>query len=170
MLMKLLRTIDLDRLPQEKLATLTLRQTARAIVFDHGNNVALLQVMKRGAYYKLPGGGVEAGEDLSTTLKRECLEEIGCDVEVGQEIGMTVEYRGKYNIKQESHCYLARLVGTKGTPAFTEEERADGFRSLWVPLSEAIRLVSEANTEDYEGQFIIPRELIFLREAEKILS
>ena len=37
-------------------------------------------------------------------------------------------------------------------------------------LSEAIRLVEEANTEDYEGKFIIPRELVFLREAEKLLS
>ena len=167
--MKLLRTIDLDLLPPEKLKTLTLRQAARAVVFDDADNVALLHVTKNG-YYKLPGGGVEEGEDLMTALKRECVEEIGCEIEVGREIGMTVEYRGKFNIKQESYCYLARLAGPKGIPSFTEDEIADGFEALWVPLKEAIRLVEVSNTEDYQGRFIIPRELLFLREAEKMIE
>lgn len=162
--MRLLRTIDLDALPPEKLKTLTLRQAARAVVFDSDHHVALLHV-QNGGYYKLPGGGVESGEDLPSALKRECLEEIGCQVEVGQEVGMTLEYRDKYNIKQESYCYLARVIGSKGVPQFTEEEIADGFTSLWVPLKDAIQLVADANTENYEGKFIIPRELVFLREA-----
>lgn len=166
--MQLLKTIDLDSLPPEALKTLRLRQAARAIVLDDEKNIALLHVQK-GGYYKLPGGGVESGEDFISALKRECMEEIGCEIEVDKEIGMTLEYRGKHNIKQESYCYLAQLIGSKGTPSFTEDELADGFASLWVPMKEAIKLVSEANTEDYQGQFIIPRELVFLREAEKLL-
>ena len=167
--MRLLRTIDLDSLSPESLKTLTLRRAARAIVLDGVKNVALLHVQK-GGYYKLPGGGVEPGEDFISALKRECGEEIGCEIEVDQEIGMTIEYRGKHNnIKQESYCYLAHLIGAKGVVSLTEDEVANGFASLWVPMNEAIRLVSEANTEDYQGQFIIPRELVFLREAEKLL-
>lgn len=165
--MKLLRTIDLDILPPEKLRTLTLRQAARAVVLDNENNIALLHV-KKGRYYKLPGGGVEQGEDLSSALKRECLEEIGCNVAVGREVGMTIEYRGKYNVKQESYYYLARVIGPKILPQFTEKEVADGFASLWVTLEEAIRLVAGANTEDYQGKFIIPRELVFLRETQRL--
>jgi len=167
--MKLLRTIDPDLLPVEKRDTLTLRQAARAVVFDDDKNVALLHVQK-GGYYKLPGGGMESGEDLITAVKRECLEEIGCAIDVDQEIGMTVEYRKKFNVKQESYCYLAHVVGSKGMPEFTEGERADGFVSLWIPLEEAIRLVSESNTEDYQGQFIIPRDLVILREAKNIME
>ena len=165
--MKLLRTIDLDALPEEAKKTLALRQAARAVVFDDENRVALLHVQK-GGYYKIPGGGVEVGEDLKQALQRECLEEIGCIVEVGEEIGMIVEYRGKYNIKQESYCYLAHTIGEKGSPKFTEKEIADGFSVSWMPLPEAIRLVSESNTEDYQGKFIIPRELVFLQKAEKM--
>jgi 8-oxo-dGTP pyrophosphatase MutT (NUDIX family) len=167
-MMNLLRTIDLDSLPPDKLKTLTLRQAARAVVLDEEKNVALLHVSK-GGYYKLPGGGVEPGENIATALKRECLEEIGCHVEIDQELGMTIEYRGKYNIKQESFCFLAHLVGPKGLPNLTEEEIADGFSSWWGPLDQAITLMEEANTEDYQGKFIIPRELVFLHEAKKLL-
>ncbi len=167
--MNLLRTIDFDVLPPEKQETLGLRQAARAVVFDDQKNVALLYVSKKG-YYKIPGGGLEPGEDVMTALIRECLEECGCTVAIDGEVGMTIEYRTKYNVKQESFCYLAHVVGPKGTPQFTEEELADGFQILWVPLNEAIQLAQDANTEAYEGTFIVPRELVLLREAERILA
>ena len=54
--MKLLRTIDLNALPLEKLETLTLRQAARAVVLDEEKNVAC-SLFQKGGYYKLPGGG-----------------------------------------------------------------------------------------------------------------
>lgn len=167
--MKLLRTIDFDLLSPEQRETLVFRQAARAVVRDQENNVALLQVRRKG-YYKLPGGGVEPGEDMQTALKRECLEEIGCAVEVDAEIGSTLEYRAKNNVKQESFAYLAHVVGTKGEPSLTPEEAADGFMTIWVPITTAIQLVHETNTEDYQGQFIIPRELVILEEAVQLLS
>ncbi len=42
-----------------------------------------------GVRYALPGGGQDAGESLSDALKRECLEEIGCSVEVGKLVSVT---------------------------------------------------------------------------------
>lgn len=36
-----------------------------------------------GDFYLFPGDGQEKGEDLHNTLRGECLEEIGCDVLVG---------------------------------------------------------------------------------------
>jgi hypothetical protein len=41
---------------------------------------------------------------------------------------------------------------------------------VWVPLNEAIRLVEVSNTEDYQGGFIVPRELVLLREARRIIG
>ncbi|MBP6944804.1 NUDIX domain-containing protein [Patescibacteria group bacterium] len=145
--MKLLRTIGPGSLSAEAIANLKLRQAARAVVFDDDKNVALLHVQKDG-YYKLPGGGIEKGEDILTALKRECLEEIGCDIEVDQELGKVIEYREQYQMKQESYCFIAHTIGAKGLPNFSEKELRDNFKAIWVPLQEAIRLASESNTEE----------------------
>lgn len=165
--MKLLKTIQLSDLPESERQIYRFRRAARAIVFDSDNKIALLHNAKHN-YHKLPGGGVEAGEDVMAALKRECLEEIGCAVEVLGEIGSIVEYRDEYKLRQESYCYLARLRGDKCRSNFTRDEEADGFSSLWLPLPEAIRLIENERPNDYSGKYIVQRDLAFLREFEKI--
>ena len=59
-------------------------------------------------------------------------DEIGCDIEVLQELGLIKEWRKIYQIHQISYCYLARLVGEKGTPDFTESEITEGFEVCWL--------------------------------------
>ncbi len=166
--MQLLRAIDLDNVSENERETLPLRQAARAIVLDENKNIALLHVQK-GNYYKIPGGGIEPGEDTLVALKRECLEEIGCQVEVDEEIGLIIEYRQKFNVRQESYCFLAHVIGNKGNPSFTEKEQADGFSVIWIPLEQAIERIKDMETGDYQGKFVILRELTFLQEADKIL-
>jgi 8-oxo-dGTP pyrophosphatase MutT (NUDIX family) len=145
------------------------RRASRAVVLDVQNQVALLFVSKHG-YYKLPGGGIEEGEDVVEALKRECLEEIGCEIEIKQEIGMTIEYRSKFQVRQESYCWLACVKGEKGEPHFEQDEIDDGFQVIWSSLDEAIRMVEKSNTEEYQSGFIVPRELILLREAKKFVT
>ncbi len=151
---------------EEEMAALPLRQAARAIVFDQKEQVALLHVTKKG-YYKLPGGGVEAGEDLVSALKRECLEEIGCEIEVGRQIGMIVEYRKKLGVRQESYCYVAKVRGEKGEPTLTPSEIEEGFETIWAPIEKAIELIERGTqVKDYLGKFIVKRDLIFLKEIK----
>jgi 8-oxo-dGTP pyrophosphatase MutT (NUDIX family) len=166
--MKLLATIDPQSFSPGLPEGWKERRASRAVVLDDENNVALLFVSKHG-YYKLPGGGIEEGEDEIEALKRECLEEIGCEIAVENEIGMTIEYRSKFQVRQESYCFLARVVGEKGAPNFKEGEVADGFQVIWISMDEAIRLVEISNTEDYQSGFIVPRELVLLREAKKLI-
>lgn len=45
-------------------------------------------------FYGLPGGGQNFGETFTETLKRECLEEIGAEISVGQLV-LVREYIGK---------------------------------------------------------------------------
>ncbi|HEY5220912.1 MAG TPA: NUDIX domain-containing protein [Candidatus Paceibacterota bacterium] len=165
--MKLLKTIrdsDVDSdipdgIPQQE------RGASRAIVFDADGNVALLNVTKKH-YHKLPGGGIEQGEDIETALRRELIEEIGCSVKNLRELGSIEEYRNKWNLHQISYCFLADLDGPKGVPHLEEGEIADGFEPVWLGLVDAIKILeSEVPIEDYQGKFIQLRDVTFLKEA-----
>lgn len=143
------------------------RGAARAVVFDTDGNIALLHVTKKN-YHKLPGGGIEKGENVATALARELQEEIGCAVENVRELGIIEEYRNKFMQRQVSHCFVASLAGGKGAPDFDAKEIADGFEPIWITLNEAIAtLESKDIPKDYTGKFVRMRDLIFLREAQK---
>lgn len=145
------------------------REAARAVVFDTDGNIAILHVSKK-QYYKLPGGGLEDGEDAMSALARECREEIGCDIEVTGEVGSIVEYRKFCELQQISYCYLAAVKGEKGVPSFTETEIEDGFECLRVSYDEALRLISESVAANLEGRaYITPRDAAFLKEAKMLL-
>lgn len=135
--MKQLAIINLKKVLPNQTKDWRLRGAVRAVVLDKAKKIALLNVAKHN-YHKLPGGGIEAGEDEITALKRECLEETGCQIEVSSEIGSILEYKDQWQVKQESFCYLAKVIGQKQQPEFTEEELVDGFKLLWVDLKTAI--------------------------------
>jgi 8-oxo-dGTP pyrophosphatase MutT (NUDIX family) len=166
--METLLTINLDDLSAVQGENLPkLRQAARAVVFDDDGKVAILHV-REGDYCKLPGGGVEQGEDIQAAVERECLEETGCHIKTSEELGKVIEYRGKFGLKQESYCFTARVVGAKGTPEFTENEKANGFELLWLELDEAIGKIEHNDTEDYQGKFVVLRDAAILKAAKRL--
>ncbi len=167
--MKQLALINPRNVSDAEVATYSLREAARAIVLDDTRLVALLHVT-RDAYYKLPGGGLEGTEDRHIALQRECLEEIGCDVETIQEIGSTVEYWKEDKEKQISYCYIASVVGAKGTPTLTESEKERGFETVWLSFDDAIEILKRCRPTQWEGDYIVQRESIFLEEARKYLQ
>jgi 8-oxo-dGTP diphosphatase len=143
------------------------REAARAVVFDVQNNVALLHATKKH-FHKLPGGGLEDGEDPTTALRREIREEIGCEIDDPQDLGTVDEYRAKYGVYQTSYCYTARVVGEKGRPSLMEDEIEDGFETVWMSLEDAINtLAGESTVDHYEGKFIVVRDLFILRRVGK---
>ncbi|WP_051507360.1 bifunctional GNAT family N-acetyltransferase/NUDIX hydrolase [Saccharibacillus sacchari] len=139
-----------------------LRQAARAVLTDGAGRMALMHVAKDG-YHKLPGGGIEPGEDVYSALRREMREESGAEIEVTGTIGMTAEYIAEYKLKQFSYAYSAELVGSPGESAFTEEEQAGGFAAMWVKPDEALSLMENDQPKSYSGHFIRCRDLAILR-------
>ena len=105
---------------------LVLREAGRAIVINKKKEIAILYVRKNN-FYKIPGGGVENGENLEVALRREVLEETGCQIEIIKELGVVEEYRTQFDQIQKSYSYLARVIGEMVEPNFTEGEKADGF-------------------------------------------
>lgn len=142
--------------------TFALRQAARAVLMDGAGRMALMHVVKDG-YHKLPGGGIEQGEDVYSALRREMREESGAEIEIIGTIGMTAEYIAEYKLKQFSYAYSAELVGSPGESDFTEEEQAGGFTAMWVKPEEALRLMENDQPKSYSGHFIRCRDLAIVR-------
>lgn len=165
---------DEDIFPKEFVHTLNdwepgERVAVRCIVLDSKNNIALC-----GTKYKLlPGGGVDDGETLEVAARRECLEEIGCNVEIIKEIGIAEEFRGVIKRHQITHCFTARLVGEKGNPQSTQEDEQN-MKVYWHPLNETIKIFEKQKStipfESYNSCFNVRIQRSFLLEYNNFLK
>ncbi|CAN5141670.1 NUDIX hydrolase [soil metagenome] len=165
--MKQLAILNPEGAIDNEIKTWRVREAARAILFDNDGNIAL-QHVTRDNYFKLPGGGIEAGEDKHTALKRECLEETGCLIEVLDEVGSVVELRKSDVLRQVSYCYVAKVLGEKGQSHFTDKEREEGSLLIWMTYEKAFQTVNENPGNTLESQlFMVPRDLIFLTAAKE---
>jgi 8-oxo-dGTP diphosphatase len=165
--MELLNELN-DLKSSDNESTFKNRKASRVILFDEDNLIPLLFVSKYN-YHKLPGGGIDEGEDRDAALIRECLEEVGSEIEVSGEVGKIVEFRSKYKLRQISYCYYGKII-SKGEPDFTEKELSQGFKVIWLSLDDAISQVENDNPEGYTGSFIQKRDLVFLKKLKQIID
>ncbi len=143
------------------------RRAARAVVTDSEGQVYLLNVSKH-QYHKLPGGGIDGAEEILEALKRELLEEIGCEADIVSEIGSIVEYRDFEKLKQISYCFIAKQLGGQVPSALEAGELAEGMYEVKVKnIDEAITLLEKDEPNSIEGRFIKIRDLAFLKAAIK---
>lgn len=136
-----------ENVTAEEAGAYRIREAARAVVVDERGTIALLYVA-RDNYYKLPGGGIEGSEDSIAALKRECQEEIGCEIEVSGEIGLITEYRKKFSLKQISYCYVAKVSGEKKIPEFTNDEIEHGFEVVWLTFDDAKAALERSSLQE----------------------
>ena len=89
----------------EGMSTKAPRITARAIVKNQDDLYAVMYADKF-KLHSLPGGGVEDGEDVLTTLRREVYEETGCVCDEIQELGIVAENRASLDYTQINYYFV----------------------------------------------------------------
>lgn len=152
------------------------RNVVRALVLDENGNVALHHVYGMMGeefglrdYYETPGGGVKDNESFEAALKRECLEELGYEIEIIAEIGEIDDYYNLLERKNLNHYYLCQRVGSQKELHFASRGDQLIEKTVWVPFSEAKRLY-----ESHKGAplalLVFNREYQILLEGEKILN
>ncbi|WP_422771713.1 (deoxy)nucleoside triphosphate pyrophosphohydrolase [Plantactinospora sp. WMMC1484] len=89
--------------------------------------------------WEFPGGKVESGESEVAALVRECAEELGVRVEIGERIGRDVPMGHGSSVLR---VYLARLVAGEPQPLEHAELRWLSPEELdsvpWLPADEPI--------------------------------
>ena len=64
------------------------RMSVHAVIVNDRNEVLLLKANYGAKSWGLPGGAIEPGETIHETLERECVEEIGIKVDIGELTGV----------------------------------------------------------------------------------
>lgn len=141
------------------------KHATRTVLFDEIGQVAIINVTKHG-YYKIPGGGVEDGEDLQTAAKREVLEESGCDCTVGSYLGRIETPVPIWEMYDISDGFIATVVGEKATPQYEDWENARGFQIEWFKdLDAAINTIENNQVQEPGMEALQTRDLNFLKLA-----
>lgn len=150
------------------------RVAARAVLVNDDGQIAIMNFSATGLY-KLPGGGVDEGEEIESALNREIREETGYQITNVQPLGRTEEDRYFCNMHQTSWCFTAAVTNFVGTD-LTPEESAAGMNLQWVDSYEdAIAKIKNASMVDGEGsqtglEMMKMREVAILEKAQQLTN
>jgi 8-oxo-dGTP diphosphatase len=121
------------------------RVAAKAVIVQDGRILVTENVDDDGRWYLLPGGGQEPGEALPETLRRECREEAGVDVEVGEllyvrdYIGRHHEYAATDGEVHALELMFACTVRPGQTPGNGTCPDSGQVGVAWLPVAELDR-------------------------------
>ena len=118
-----------------------IRISVKAIILSDNNILLTKNEDEEGYFYLYPGGGQEHGETMHDTLKRECIEELGKEVEIGPLLHIR-EYIGKNHERaafdshfhQVEHYFTCTIKKDRPRPPTNPDSHQVGIE--WIPLNE----------------------------------
>lgn len=134
-------TIDLKNYKEN--GTVGKRPSVRGVIIKNGK-IAMMHSLKYD-YYKLPGGGIEEGEELRDTLVREVKEESGLVVKKDtiKEFGYVRRIeKGMFEdiFMQENYYYLCDVEDDVSSQELDDYEAEEGFTLEFVTPEYAINV------------------------------
>ena len=151
---------EIDKKDYEPDAPVFVRPSVRGIIIRDGK-AGLVRSLKYN-YYKVPGGGMESGEEQTETLIREVREESGLIVVPSsiKEYGMVHRVqKGKYGdtFVQDNYYYFCDTQDEPMSQRLDEYEAEAEFTLEFVDPAEAIR-VNRDLPRDYWDSVMLGRE------------
>jgi 8-oxo-dGTP pyrophosphatase MutT (NUDIX family) len=118
------------------------RPAIKALIVRDGALLVTVNTHWTPLFYLLPGGGQQFGESMHEALVRECREEIGAEVSVG-DVAFVRDYIGSRHefAEQDSHYHQIEVVFWVTLEPGEEPSHGpdgDSFQTgiAWVPLDE----------------------------------
>lgn len=107
---------------------------ARAVIIEDGQ--ILLAHAKKSTNTFLPGGHVEPGESVITTIERELHEELGFDCRVGNYLGAVEHSWFQQDIEhfEMNHLFETKIFGVQGLTH--PESKEDHLEFYWAPIDD----------------------------------
>lgn len=122
---------------------MSIRNSAKAIIIEDSKVLLTKNVDEEGHFYLFPGGGQDHGEVLSDTVKRECIEEIGENVEVKDLLHIR-EYIGKNHehayfdshVHQIEYYFVCRIRTEQNGSSVPSNPDSHQVGIEWVPIQD----------------------------------
>lgn len=86
------------------------RISVKALIIQDGRILLPMHRDESGDYFILPGGGQEWGETAAAALERECREELGVDVIVGDLVGARDYIARHHEFAATDHAHQVELM------------------------------------------------------------
>ncbi|MBN2656760.1 MAG: NUDIX domain-containing protein [Spirochaetales bacterium] len=149
-----------------------IREAVRAYI-RKGDKALFIHSPKNGDY-KLPGGGIETGEDREEALRREILEESGYSLSaVGSEIALITEFFQAKEpeldyFQMNSHYFACEIE--KGEPS---AQNLDDYESklemtpVWMEPRKALELNRAVIRDNPSPPRWTKREILFLENLSQ---
>ena len=147
------------------------RLATRSIAIQ-GSSILLLYT-ERYEDYSLPGGGLDAEEDIIAGMKRELSEETGAkDIRNIKPFGVYEEYRPwhkpDFDVQHMiSYCYTCDISKDLGESKMEQYETNNGMKAKWMNIHEAIKHNKRTMATSDKKGMSIERETFLLELIAK---
>ena len=121
------------------------RLSAHAVITDAAHRVLLLKATYGALSWGLPGGALEPGETIHECVRRECLEELGLEIDVRCLTGVY------FHAAVNSHAFIFRAALAADAQVRLSAEHSEW---RWCPLDE-LSPVQRVRVDDclrFDGQ------------------